>query len=74
MFSNTTLTYKCWLETGIGMHIGLGTKCICICLMFGVYDVYVIDMVYVSMLMYCEWYVHLFNLLKLKNYDNDDVV
>jgi len=29
---------------------------------------------YVSMLMYCEWYVHFFNVLKLKNYDNDNVL
>jgi hypothetical protein len=76
MFSNTTLTYKCWLETGTGMHIGLGTKCICICLMLGVYEVYVIYVVYVICVnvMYCAWYMHFFNVLKLKNYDNNDVL
>jgi len=58
------------------MHIGLGTKCICICLMLGVYEVYVIYVVYVICVnvMYCAWYVHFFNALKLKNYDNDDVL
>jgi len=55
MFSNTTLTYKCYSETGTGMHIGLGIKCICICLMLGVYEVYVIYVVYVICVnvMYC---------------------
>jgi len=42
MFSNTTLTYKCWLEADTGIHIGLGMKCISIWFMLGVHDVYVI--------------------------------
>jgi len=41
MFSSTTLTYKCRLEIGIKMYIGLRTKCFSIWLMLGVYDVYV---------------------------------
>jgi hypothetical protein len=74
MFSNTTLTYKCWLETGTGMHIGLETKCISIWLMLGVLYMWCMwHMWYVLMLMYCECYVHFFNVLKLMSYDNEDV-
>ena len=48
VFSNTTLT--CIIKTigsGTEMHIGLGTKCISICLMLGVYKVYVLYVIYV---------------------------
>jgi len=48
MISNTTLAYIIkTIGSGIGMHIGLGTKCVCICLMLGVYEVYVIYVIYV---------------------------
>ena len=70
MLSNITLTYKCWLETGTGMHIGLGMKCICIWL--DIYDVYVIYVVCVNVDVLWGLCVF-FNVLKLLSYDNDDV-
>jgi len=55
------------IETNIGMHIGLRKNCISTWLMLGVYDVYVL------MLMYCECYVNFFIVLKLVSYDDENV-
>jgi len=35
--------------------------------------IYVVYVICVNV-MYCAWYVHFINALKLKNYDNDDVL
>ena len=47
--NNTTLAYIIkTIGSSTGMHIGLGTKCVCICLMLGVYVIYVVYVIRVN--------------------------
>jgi hypothetical protein len=62
MFSNTTMRYKCWLEPGTGMHIGLRNE-----LHFLAY------MLMCWSWCYCQCYVYLFSVLKLMSHVNDDM-